>query len=128
MTAALVALLIALYALAVNVAAYGLFAIDKQRARANEWRISEATLLGSAIAGGSIGAKLAQHRLRHKTRKEPFRSMLNLICLLQCMALASLLFPAPRAAVVAFAGPIVDKVAGLVGPDNAMPHRFGPGS
>lgn len=31
-----------------------------------------------ALLGGWAGAKLAQGRFRHKTRKEPFRSLLNL--------------------------------------------------
>ncbi|MDQ0323256.1 uncharacterized membrane protein YsdA (DUF1294 family) [Pararhizobium capsulatum DSM 1112] len=39
----------------------------------------ESTLLWLAIAGGSLGALTAQQVLRHKTRKEPFRSILMTI-------------------------------------------------
>lgn len=41
-------------------------------------RIAEHTLLASVLIGG-LGAWMAQHLLRHKTRKEPFRSRLGLL-------------------------------------------------
>ena len=42
------------------------------------------------VVGGSLGAVSAQHLLRHKTRKEPFRSILLSIVILQSGLLASL--------------------------------------
>lgn len=77
--------------LLVNVGAYLCFGADKRRAMLGEWRISEAALLLLALVGGSIGAKLGQRRFRHKTRKEPFRSLLNLILLGQAGAAGLLL-------------------------------------
>jgi uncharacterized membrane protein YsdA (DUF1294 family) len=56
---------------------------DKQRARAGEWRISEASLLGLALIGGSPGALLARNLFRHKTRKQPFGNLLLLIVFVQ---------------------------------------------
>jgi uncharacterized membrane protein YsdA (DUF1294 family) len=63
----------------VNGLAFLMFRIDKDRAIQGEWRVSESTLLILAFIGGWFGAKAAQPRFRHKTRKEPFRTFLNLI-------------------------------------------------
>jgi len=67
------------YFLAVNAVTYLAFRRDKRRSEANEWRIPEKTLLTLAIVGGWPAAKLAQRRLRHKTRKQPFAFTLNVI-------------------------------------------------
>ncbi len=72
-------MMVALFLLAANVLTLLLFADDKRRAARREWRISERTLLIAALLGGSVGALTAQHMLRHKTRKEPFRTGLPLI-------------------------------------------------
>lgn len=76
--------------LAVNAAAFGAFWWDKQRARAGGRRIPENTLLMLALVGGSVGALSARHLFRHKTRKEPFRTMLYAIVALQLAGLVLL--------------------------------------
>lgn len=76
--------------LAVNGAAFAAFWRDKRLARNGARRIPEKTLLWLAFAGGSIGAVTAQHLFRHKTRKEPFRSRLYGIVLLQAVAVTAL--------------------------------------
>ncbi|WP_162693171.1 DUF1294 domain-containing protein [Agrobacterium tumefaciens] len=63
---------------------------DKEAARNGGWRIRESTLLLLAFIGGSMGAVSAQRLLRHKTRKEPFRSILISIVILQVGLVASL--------------------------------------
>lgn len=63
---------------------------DKEAARNGERRIRESTLLSLALIGGSLGAISAQRLLRHKTRKEPFRSILISIVILQSGLGASL--------------------------------------
>ena len=65
---------------------------DKRRARAGDRRIPEADLLGLALIGGSPGALLARHLFRHKTRKEPFSTHLQLIAALQAGALIGLAY------------------------------------
>lgn len=63
---------------------------DKEAARNGGWRIRENTLLSLAFVGGGVGAISAQRLLRHKTRKEPFRSILLSIVILQAGLAASL--------------------------------------
>lgn len=63
---------------------------DKEAARRGGWRIRESTLLLLALLGGSAGAISAQRLTRHKTRKEPFRSILLSIVILQAGLIASL--------------------------------------
>ena len=57
------------YLLAVNILAFVLFGVDKQKARRNKWRIPEKTLILSAVIGGSVGAILGMRFFHHKTRK-----------------------------------------------------------
>lgn len=49
------------------------YAIDKSAAKRNGQRVSEQTLLTLGFVGGWPGALIAQHMLRHKTRKRSFR-------------------------------------------------------
>ncbi len=63
---------------------------DKQRAVAGRRRVPEADLLGLALIGGSPGAFLARRWFRHKTRKEPFSTQLQLIAAIQAGALIGL--------------------------------------
>lgn len=79
-----------IYAALLNIAGFAAFAYDKRASIRGQWRISEDRLLAIAFLGGSIGAKLAQMLLNHKTRKEPFRQQLNGIVAVQIVALAAL--------------------------------------
>jgi uncharacterized membrane protein YsdA (DUF1294 family) len=47
----------AVYVLGVNAGSAGLFAYDKWCAQNKRWRVPEATLCMSAVAGGWIGGK-----------------------------------------------------------------------
>ena len=60
------------YLLIINAAAFLLMLADKHKARKNRWRIPEATLMGIAVLGGSLGAIFGMQLLRHKTRKPKF--------------------------------------------------------
>jgi uncharacterized membrane protein YsdA (DUF1294 family) len=83
--------IVAAYLLAVNALTAILFAWDKRQARKAGPRISERPLLTLALIGGTPAAFWAQQILRHKTRKEPFRSQLWLIAGLQALAIAGLI-------------------------------------
>ncbi len=94
-------LYIACWLVWINLATFVAFKWDKQKSIKKEWRIRESTLLNLALFGGSPAAIAAQKILRHKTRKEPFRSQLRIICIFQIvlgvgMAMAFSL-PATRA-------------------------------
>jgi uncharacterized membrane protein YsdA (DUF1294 family) len=71
----------------VNAAAFVALGWDKRCATVGDRRIPERTLLGLAAIGGSLGAVAAQQLFRHKTRKEPFRTLLWLILAAQSVAL-----------------------------------------
>jgi uncharacterized membrane protein YsdA (DUF1294 family) len=75
-----------LYLLGINAAAFIAFARDKRRAIDGARRIPERVLLQIAAVGGILGSLAAQHVLRHKTRKEPFRTQLWLIAAVQVVA------------------------------------------
>lgn len=61
-----------LYILIINVIAFAAYGIDKHKAVKKEWRISEDTLIGLALIGGSVGALLGMQYFHHKTRKKKF--------------------------------------------------------
>jgi uncharacterized membrane protein YsdA (DUF1294 family) len=56
-----------------------LFWHDKRRAIAGGRRVPEATLLWWAALGGWVGALAGRRWFRHKTRKQPFATLLLLI-------------------------------------------------
>ena len=90
-----------LYLIAINALALTLFFYDKRQSQSGGWRIPENTLLGIAILGGSMGAKIAQMKFRHKTRKQPFGRILNIILILQFILILALSIPQTRALLLA---------------------------
>ena len=71
------------YLLAVNVATFFLYGIDKYKAKKNQWRISEATLLTMAAIGGSIGAWAGMRLWHHKTMHKKFKYGIPVIIIMQ---------------------------------------------
>jgi uncharacterized membrane protein YsdA (DUF1294 family)/cold shock CspA family protein len=69
------------YAVLITAISYGSYALDKQRARAREWRISEAGLHVPELLGGWPGAFVAQRRLRHKVSKPSYQAVFWIIVL-----------------------------------------------
>lgn len=70
--------IIIIYLLIMNVITFFMYGIDKWKARKNKWRISEATLLVTALIGGSAGALLGMHIFRHKTKHWKFKILVPL--------------------------------------------------
>ena len=77
--------------IAINLAAFAMFGIDKARARVGAWRVAESTLLMLAFLGGTLGAYAGRAVFRHKTRKQPFNSHLFTIVVLQVLGLGALI-------------------------------------
>lgn len=71
------------YLLAINIATFFLYGIDKYKARKGRWRISEATLLMMAVIGGSIGAWAGMRLWHHKTKHKKFKYGIPIIIILQ---------------------------------------------
>ena len=79
------------YLLAVNIATFFLYGIDKYKAKKNQWRISEATLLTMASIGGSIGAWAGMRLWHHKTMHKKFKYGIPLIIIMQIALVVYLL-------------------------------------
>lgn len=75
------------YALIVNIVGFALMGIDKSRARRGAWRISEASLFLTAIAGGSIGCIAGMEIFRHKTKHRYFKYGMPAILVVQIIGL-----------------------------------------
>ena len=71
------------YIVAVNIATFLLYGIDKYKAKKGKWRISEATLLTMAAIGGSIGAWAGMRLWHHKTMHKKFKYGIPVIIILQ---------------------------------------------
>jgi uncharacterized membrane protein YsdA (DUF1294 family) len=73
------------YLLIINAVGFLLMLADKHKARKNKWRIPEATLMGTAALGGSIGVLTGMYAVRHKTKHIKFTLGLPLILAAQVM-------------------------------------------
>ncbi|ROR91109.1 DUF1294 domain-containing protein [Nocardioides aurantiacus] len=84
-------------------AAYGLFSgvallmygADKTAAEQGRWRTPESTLHTIALIGGWPGALVARMVFRHKTTKQPFRTIFWFTVVANCVALAWFVLEAP---------------------------------
>ena len=79
--------LLYLYLLIINAVGFVLMIADKRKARKGRWRIPEATLMGVAALGGSVGSLLGMYTVRHKTKHIKFTLGIPVILVLQ-LALA----------------------------------------
>ena len=75
--------IVLLYLVAVNLVTFFIYGIDKFKSKRAKWRVPEATLLGLAAVGGSIGAWLGMKLWHHKTAHKKFKYGIPLIIILQ---------------------------------------------
>ena len=85
-------LVLGLY-MAASLVTFIMYAVDKSAARKGAWRTQESTLHLLSLAGGWPGALVAQQKLRHKSKKQSFRSVFWLTVLLNCGIFVWLLTP-----------------------------------
>ncbi len=72
-----------MYLLIINAAGFLLMLVDKWKARHGRWRIPEATLMGIAALGGSVGSLLGMYTVRHKTKHIKFTVGIPVILIAQ---------------------------------------------
>ena len=71
------------YLVGINVATFLIFGLDKWKAKHDQWRIPESTLMGLALIGGSVGAFVGMRTWRHKTQHAKFKYGIPAIILVQ---------------------------------------------
>lgn len=76
-------IILTIYLIAINIATFFAYGIDKWKARRSKWRIPESTLLTLAVLGGSIGAFIGMRTWHHKTMHNKFKYGVPLIINLQ---------------------------------------------
>jgi len=83
---------IAIYLLAINVATFVTYGIDKWKAKKTKWRIREASLLLLAVLGGSVGAWLGMRVWHHKTQHKKFKYGVPVIIVVQLALIVYFLY------------------------------------
>ena len=84
-----------IYLLTINAVSMLFMLADKCKAKKKSWRIPEATLMGLAAIGGSLGAWMGMMLFRHKTRHPKFYLGIPLFLILH---IALLLWLIPKIA------------------------------
>lgn len=67
----------------INLLGFTLMGLDKAKAKLNQWRIREGTLLGIAVAFGSFGVYLGLMVFHHKTHHKTFTITLPVLMVIQ---------------------------------------------
>ncbi|MFA0057515.1 DUF1294 domain-containing protein [Vibrio echinoideorum] len=83
--------------LVIGVVTFFVYAKDKRAAINGNWRVPEKTLHILSVAGGWLGALIAQDKLRHKTQKQPFRAIYWLTVAMNVAAFVWTLTPSGQA-------------------------------
>jgi uncharacterized membrane protein YsdA (DUF1294 family)/cold shock CspA family protein len=79
--------------LSISLITFLAYAWDKSAARSGNWRTKESKLHLLSLIGGWPGALVAQQKLRHKSKKQPFRFVFWVTVIANCGAFVWLLTP-----------------------------------
>lgn len=61
------------YCIIINMIGFAVMGVDKKRAIRGAWRVSEASLFLTALAGGALGCTIGMRHFRHKTKHWYFK-------------------------------------------------------
>ncbi len=81
-----------IYLAVINLVTFFVYGIDKWKAKKSKWRVPEATLLGLAVVGGSIGAWLGMKTWHHKTLHKKFKDGVPAIIIAQLLIAGYILY------------------------------------
>ena len=76
-----------------SVACFAAYGLDKRAASRGNWRTPEKTLLLLGLIGGWPGALLGMSVFRHKTQKQPFRTLFWITVILNIALFVLLVTP-----------------------------------
>lgn len=79
------------YILIINLIAFIMYGLDKRKAKKGQWRTPEATLIGVAVVGGSIGALWGMKHFRHKTKHKKFTIGVPAILMVQILVAVAII-------------------------------------
>ncbi len=96
-------LIMAIYIVA-SLFTYLIFELDKKAAKNGQWRTSENSLHLLSLFGGWPGALFAQNLLRHKSKKQPFKTILWFTVVLNISAFIWTFTPSGIAAIQKISG------------------------
>ncbi len=68
-----------------NIIVFFLYGLDKRKAKAHKYRISEKILILSSFLFGAIGAVLGMNIFRHKTKHAKFKILIPVSLLFNCV-------------------------------------------
>ena len=79
------------YLITINIVAFMIYGIDKEKAKRGVWRIQDITFIGIALLCVSFGAWAGMKTFHHKTRKKKFSVGVPLILVVEYGLLAWLM-------------------------------------
>ena len=71
------------YLIFINLLSVIVCILDKNKAKKGKWRVSEKTLFGLSVIGGSVAMYFTMKAIRHKTHHKRFMIGLPIIIVLQ---------------------------------------------
>jgi len=75
-----------------SIVTFALYASDKKKAKANQWRIKESTLVAAGFLMGGLGGVIGMSALRHKTQHIKFKLLVPISLVFNIAVVAAVLY------------------------------------